>query len=917
MQAFGPYRSLVELDFSAIDHGLFLITGATGSGKTTIFDAIKYALYGVTSGKDRSAREMRSAQADVEDLTYVELVFEHTGRVFHVYRAPAQARPKLRGKGMRNAAPEAFLEDLTNDISLASKESDVNNTIRELIGIDATQFSRICMIAQNDFASVLNAGTKEREELFRKIFGTEIYADMQAKLETQRNEMAHHLDSLRDRISLEIARIERPDQDGLARKYDELTAQFDPLVSSAGFVALLDSIEENIDGRLAAVQDEQIRVKADISQIDTVLGKAKLLDQAYASKQSALTWLDDTKEHISELRKQAKEFEAQKPKRDELRIEISSLQLDLSKYEQLKTDEKRLNERIALQESLENELADVQHALLLLGETISAGNAELETMKDLDVQQVKLANEKQRLETRRESYQALQNLLSDFDLSLEALRKDQERLSEEEAAFMKLDGYYQNSQRLFNAGRAGMLASMLEDGQPCPVCGSCEHPAPAKRVAEAPGEAELDELGKRRELQRQRRDDAANRAAASNALLAEKRERLQSAAADQFEMPYEDIASELHRRNDELNELLHANSLAMKRCTQGIKRAEELRGKLRDQLEERSRLETRIQETRARQAEVDIEIVQQKTALDARRASLQYQSKRDAKEHIEQLEKQLSSMEAALSHVSEDLAAFEQEKARREAELEAAEKTLAGTEQLDTKAYQKRKDELSAKESHLAERLSDLQARRSNVQLGKKNLDSLYKRARRHEKDFALLDHVCRLATGKKPGYLGRVSFETYVQATYFDKVLRAANERLQLMSSSRYTLLRQEKSDDKRANTGLELDVFDRYTDRIRPASTLSGGETFIASLALALGLSDVVMSEAGGIHIDAMFIDEGFGSLDEDACQLAVEVLSTLSSDDRMIGIISHVGDLKSRILRQVIVDKKPSGSSLSLVV
>lgn len=251
------------------------------------------------------------------------------------------------------------------------------------------------------------------------------------------------------------------------------------------------------------------------------------------------------------------------------------------------------------------------------------------------------------------------------------------------------------------------------------------------------------------------------------------------------------------------------------------------------------------------------------------------------------------------------------------ARVTAANETLEGGEELDLEKLRADRHALSERDEALAGELAQTQAL---VSRNADCLESIGRHAKRMsglEERFVTIDRLSRLASGRLAGALGKVAFETYVQGAYFDRVLGAANERLHVMSASRYSLVHRERGRDRRASAGLEIDVLDRYTGTLRPSETLSGGETFLASLALALGLSDVIMAQAGGMYIDAMFVDEGFGTLDEETCQLAVDVLGKLSSDDRMIGIVSHVSDLKDRITRQIRVEKTRSGSTLELVL
>ncbi len=914
MQAFGPYATRQEVDFAAIGHGLFLITGPTGSGKTTIFDAIKYALYGVTSGQFRNAREMRCAQAKGTDLTYVELLFEHAGCEYRAYRAPVQVRPKKRGEGMVEVPAEASLEDLTNGVSLASKDTDVTNITTDLLGIDGSQFSRICMIAQNDFASVLNAKTKDREPLFRKIFGTEVYAHMQNELDRERAELQAQLKSTHDEAEVEIAHIKRPERDDLALRYDELKSLPDAYAHISDYVSLLKDHDACLSAELESVKKERDKLNSRVSSIDAALGKAKVLEDARLSKASAQQWLDANEQRIKQLTDDYEQLEAQTPLRDELRLNINALKSALPAYESLEEETRRLTGLLAKLSESERGLTNKLEERDKLAHQLEAAHQERESYKGLELELTRIEGDIQKLDAQRRSLDELNKQVNNCKEAEDKLKLDQDALRVAEERFSGADSRFREAQRLFNADRAGILAATLEDGSPCPVCGSLDHPHLAQRAQGAPSDAELDQLEREQEQQQQIRDDAAQAAAASHAVYSASEKRLEASASELLGVSLENIDSALASRLESL-EHSHNDALAQeKKCKQNLERAAQLEKGIAALQVTQQDLIKGIQASQENLNALKIDIAQVQASIDSRKNSLRHKDKASAQKELCKLESKLTTLDAAYNGAREQLNALKQEKTARLAALQAAQKTLDGSDVFDTAELEEEKVQLVRQDAVLMDKVSGNHALRSNAQSCMSALQAIEKRTVQLEKSFSSLDVIARLASGKLSGNLGRVAFETYVQARYFDKVIHAANERLTVMSSGRYSLVRREISDDKRSTAGLELDVLDRYSGKQRPASTLSGGETFLASLALALGFSDVIMSEAGGVHIDAMFVDEGFGSLDEDACQLAVEVLGSLSSDNRMIGIISHVSELKDRIPRQIHVEKTSLGSSLS---
>ena len=912
MQAFGPYASREVLDFSTIDHGLFLISGATGSGKTTIFDAIKFALYGTTSNDDRTPREMRSSHAKDDDSTFVELEFEHAGIVYRVRRSPAQSRPKQRGKGMRAVPSEGFLEDLTNGISIASREGDVDSYIIELFGITSIQFSRICMIAQNDFASVLNAKTRERETLFRKVFGTEIYADMQTRIEARRDFAMAQLNSVQADINAEVSRIVRIDAQGYAEQIDALIQKDNPYIHVHEYIELLDAIEASCRTLTETAQAERIELRTKITGLDAKIGKGTLIEQARTAKAEATQWLEGHLDEIEKARERLQKLEEESSTRDELRVRITKIQNELETYTKLQAEQKALDEKLQEAKLISSNLKTYETEIAQTHDQLKELHEELAGLHDLDTRALQLENDMRHLEERRTKIQELEAEKDKAEQADACLRRDQTRLSDAERAYEKANLDLTEAQRLYNADQAGMLASGLEDGKPCPVCGSTEHPHAASRTEGAPTQERLKFLEETYNENRTQRDELAQTAAASNARAQEASSRFREdasklfGATDDFDMAFANAQNQIQAQEASLREL-HV------RLKQDQKRRVNIQTLL-DKLEQESKdAEKMRQESIESLRASEVSIAQTRASIETVRAALEFPDKQTAQKTAEKLDVELKRSTQEYAAAQKLVAELEQEQTRRREQLKSARSTLEDAQDYDLPALQKKREHLLSQEEELVDKISKHVSTQQYAKASKAALKKLGKRLEKSEKDYASIDYLARLATGKQAGNMGRIAFETYVQATYFDKVIHAANLRLQIMSSSRYTLVRREKSADKRSVAGLELDVLDRYTGKLRPAHTLSGGETFLASLSLALGLSDVVMSEAGGMHIDTMFVDEGFGSLDSEACQQAVEVLANLSADNRMIGIISHVDELKDRIPRQIRVEKTVHGSTV----
>lgn len=917
MRAFGPYAECETVDFASIDHGLFLICGPTGSGKTTIFDALKFALYGQTSGELREAREMRSNHAAPDELTSVELIFEHAGHEYRAYRAPAQARPKKRGEGMTEVKPEAFLEDVTDGVSLASRDSDVTARIIELLGIDADQFSRIVMIAQNDFAAVLNAKTKERETLFREIFGTQLYARMQDSLDEQRRALEADMATARTAMGGEIERVTRPRDGELAARYDALMELPDRAVHAHDFELLLGEALENEEGHVRALREEQVRSRQELAALDTALGTAEAHERARASAAAARAWLDENEARVAEAIAHRDELADEEPQRDELRVQAHALADSLDDYGVLEAERASLAELERTREkataSLEETTKRLERERAMLDERVE----EQASLADVELRATRNAALRERLEASRGKFAALDDARVRLTVLEGDLRARQDALAACEDALAQASATQLEAQRLYNADRAGMLAEALGEGDPCPVCGAVEHPRLATRSEAAPGDAQLEELASALDTARTRRDEAAVQAATAAAHAESARSDVDGRVKTLFDAVPDDLEAALRARLSQIDGELVALAADEKACALDTRRLKKLDAQIAQANETIQGLVDAERKLDATIAQVAIDHAQLKSSFETRLASLAHGSKNAAEEALAVLRQRLQQMddafEAARRQADELIAMHAEQEAKLKAALEAQE----GSAELDLAQLRNDRVAHAERDDALAD---DLAATQALVTKHADCLDAIRRHAARIEKleeRFVSIDYLARLGSGKIAGNLGKVAFETYVQGAYFDQVLAAANERLHVMSASRYSLVHRDVGRDRRANAGLEIDVLDRYTGMLRPSETLSGGETFLASLALALGLSDVIMAQAGGMYIDAMFVDEGFGTLDEDTCQLAVEVLGNLSSDDRMIGIVSHVPDLKERITRQIQVTKTRSGSTLELVL
>lgn len=744
LSGWGPYKGVEQADFKDMQQGIFLISGPTGAGKTTIFDGITFALYGEVSGSIREKDSLRSDFAAPSTPTYVTLTFTHRGKRYRVTRNPKYDRPKLKGEGLTTELESGELYE--EETLLASGSTQVTERIGELLGLDYRQFRQISMIAQGEFQQLLVSSSKERTQIFRDIFQTRVY-DMVTAL-------------LSGRVKALNARI-----DEVKHRMDEITGTF--LIGLEEWEELKAKKSRNYRKLIGCAEQEIERLKEREKELTLCLGE---LDQSYKTLVRTIE-------------------------------EIKSGNQAVRKYE---TDKKTL-------QKLEEERDSLK-----------------EQKKALTKEYSRLPARKEKLEEKKAALRALEERRKGL-LAWQAARRE---LAKRQEAYLKLDGearekkwIYEYQDDCFKKAAAGIIARDLRDGVPCPVCGSLTHPAPAVMEGEVPDEKKIRRLKEEYEA-------AALKASAA-----------QSEAAS--------LAG------------------AVKNMEQGLSEADLSAGG-----------EAAVKRTEEEKALLDAEV---RTAEDEIRAC-----EKAYQDCTVRLEKQKAAC----------------------AQLKAAVRVPKRTELVDVTRYE---TELSECERERRQAAREKERMGTALALNRQSLGALKGHLEDREKleaEYSVVRELERAAGG----YNGRnLVFEQYVLSVYFDDILRAANRRLLAMSGERYELHRLGRTKDKRSRESMEMEVFDQYTGRRRSVKSLSGGEAFKAALALALGTSDVIQGYAGGIQVEALFVDEGFGSLDAESLEQAVAILTSLSGGSRMVGIISHVDELKEQIASHILVEKTNQGSRI----
>lgn len=1031
LSAFGPYADKAEIDFEKFGQkGLFLITGDTGAGKTTIFDGICYALFGKASGDNRTSDMIRSDFANDNTPTFAELVFSHKDEVYTVRRNPSYKRKKKNSEGETTENANAILETAN---SQCVGEKNVNAEIETILGVDYKRFKYIGMLAQGEFLKLLHADSKERSEIFRKVFDTTYFQSFQNVLKSRSAEISYALEKNTDAIKQycegitpeseesELAKLleekdinkitelvaalsDLNEKDTVVR--DEKKALFDAKreemqkihteYSTAEETNKLFDEYENLRFKLAELGDKKDdmtemseKVLKAEKAIKNVLPKEKalarekqLFDEAVSSLSELEAASKDAAPRLLELEKELLRCQEEIPQRNAKLSRIEQIKRHLPRYENLILLGGQI-EKLKAQDSI---FEAAETAAREAGESAKAEllecEKELAEVSDAEVRFISSETKIQKLQTRYEKVENMASLTKDmlsYNNELKMLRKSYYTV---EKNYNNALDAYTKAEFAFFRSQAGIMASELEDDKPCPVCGSYHHPNPAKMEDGAVSDEKLAELREERDRLFKRLQSAANSANEKSAAFEQTAQHLK-AETDRFfpgieitvdNLP-ELILNEQKKLEDEARELESEHKL--------IEEAKQKKAELSSKIEELRQKAAESEKTLAekiKERSETLEAVKERTAsYDNVLSFLDYPTKEEALENIAVLESELETMESALKDAetayneckilvennsavlkeaeerkasaeegynnaleeyknaisengfsSEDdyksaiieentlnsmkneLSAYKDEVTAQKARYEQIFEQTEGKERVDISELKEKNDALS-KETEIIE--SEYIRVASRLEGNLKTLEFInekYVQRNKLEREYSLVCDISKTANGELAGKQ-KITFEQYVQRTYFRRILDKANERLLKMSENRYVLVQADEADNLRKQTGLDIDVYDNFSGKPRTVKSLSGGEGFKASLALALGLSDVIQSNSGGIHIESMFIDEGFGGLDTASLEQAIGVLNSLTQGDRLIGIISHVPDLKERIDKKIYVKKTMASSEI----
>lgn len=914
ISAFGPYAGEEVFDFDILGkRGIYLITGDTGAGKTTIFDGIVFALYDTASGNGREKSMLRSKYADPDVKTFVELEFVYNGEIYKIRRNPEYERPSKRGTGMtsESASVELYLPSGT----ILTRKSEVAAAINEILGIDRDQFMQIAMIAQGDFRRLIHADTTSRQEIFRKIFETAGYNRLQDEIKKQYADVNKQCQELRNSVNQYINGAVCSKNHPKYEKFEKLL-DGELLVSDA--INLIEEILRDDEKSFRGIEEQIARNDEKLDAINKKIGKVSELNKAKKQVNDLILKLQMETANYE----RAKE-NLDKEKENESKInhlsEVILLEKDkLPKYDEQEKLFKMLDEKQKNFENIASVLSVLENSNEILTKELEDDKAHIESLKDAKVEQKEAM---QVLDSANKRKAEITDLIGKWD----ELADEKENIAAKEKHYLALsDDYkvkkktYDYKLQLFLDEQAGILGKSLSNGEPCPVCGSLDHPKIAPLSEGAPTSEEV----KKHQLTYETAQKLWEKSSEELSKLRTQNEEhifnFNGQAMDVLGVDSNDnILASL--REAELLSDRHVID-AKKRCSLSEKnvstlvRLEKLVPEKEDKIKE---TQLKIADNINQRIALDAEIKNLKISIQKASLELQYENKRAAELAIKKFIDQMNTLKASLDKAIKYEEIIKNKVEGLKGQLTALKTQLKGhgtTEKLDDLMTEKNtilsnKNNLEYEKSRLDKSID----RNNQAILGAKSKNESLAKL---EKKWTWLNALDATLNGKMSGK-EKVKLETFVQMQYFDRIINRANVRFMAMTGGQYELKRRVDNQSKSSQSGLELDVIDHYNGSERSVKSLSGGESFKASLALALGLSDEIQNSAGGIKLDTMFIDEGFGSLDEESLNQAINTLVELSEGDRLIGIISHVGELKSRIEKQIVVKKDISGGSSAKII
>ena len=1019
IEAFGPYRDSVTLDFSKLEnHSMFLISGPTGAGKTSILDAMVYALYGEPSGEVRKTDAIRSDFAEPDRMTRVDFSFAIGDAQYRVERLPKQMVAKKRGTGMREQNASATVYEMKDGEwkVIATSAAAIRDTIQRIIGFRKDQFLQVVLLPQGEFRKLLVASTNEREELLHTLFRTELYRKLQEALKSAYDDAKAGIEeNLMKQTALiqsipqdedtpvltidhvrELLENRGPHRDALVVDRDEAVTVVDRFNTLRNEWALYNQAQQSLVQAMSqldlvkAKEPERTQLREKVQFLNS-LSPVHALYQQYIDKQSSITTLeqalsdaeksvDTATQHESNCIEAHEALESQAETIQSKRTTLAQLQQQSEKFDELgalKKELSTLNDNLAKLDSKKSE-ADLE--------------VQRQLIKQIEIDVEGLRKRLQENSTLLENVPVIQeqlNHLHRYSELVEEMGQVQKEIDIKDEIVLTLDKtgkeakvHLERLEHLMQEGRAYELVPFVKEDEPCPVCGSTEHPHLATKPELYPTKDEVEAArGIRDKALQQQANEVGQRDALVGRLhelsnhmdaqvsilkssidgfskenftslqqnLLSQMERFKTlrGESEQLGQTISDAERRLSTAKDTLAKSELAHNELLKTLHDLEIRISSVQAKI-DSLSESlptkdvelwrkqvSSLASEIQEYDAQLTVTTKQLEEARGQLSAKRGRLETlssQVKEERKnldslhgEYIQSLQSislseidfvealsDFNALEDFKSKLYDLEEAFSTAQAVYDVALKTTETVIKPSETVLDEVY----DAAVERRDTLVGNLAAWDKETQHIETTLSSLEEIESAMGEAREKVAFLSRLNDLANGGEQGFKN-VTFERYVLGAILDEVVYAANLRLQKMSRSRYSLERSDYTGGGRGKQGLDLAVMDAFTGQSRPANTLSGGETFLASMALALGLADVIQSYAGGIHMDTMFIDEGFGTLDPDTLELAMETLVQLQSSGRLIGMISHVPELKTRIPAHLEVTRGDEGSTVKFVI
>ncbi|MEB8433875.1 SMC family ATPase [Cocleimonas sp. KMM 6892] len=1010
MTAFGPFINTEVIDFEALgENPLFLINGTTGSGKTTILDAICFALYGQTTGKEREAMQMRCDFAPDDLLTEVEFVFELGGELYQIKRVPEQERAKAKGEGTTKQAASAELNRLDKDRKIAQnlvarKVSDATQMIEQLTGLQVDQFRQVMVLPQGQFRQLLMADSKDREKIFSQLFETHVYKRIEDKLRAQASVVAKKVQGLKDQQEGVFQNVGVENLEALELIINQIKPEVKTLKAELAVknTAYLESVKafekakdlekdfQNLkqqEERFEALKQQESEIKQKQEQLSLAavaekitpvfsdLSKAK---NAYEESSTQLTAIEERHQTAVTKLKSAEEDLLKNPQRQ---IELDKKKEQLIHLKSYQEKGEVLNKESVKLKTIQDNFVAVEKQFT---EAQAALNKLLENQETTDKEkaalEAQLSNEatlKLRLQTlsdqikKRQNYEALETKIVTLTQELTELTQNGKRLK---ASLEAEDIKAKSLELKWHQAQAAILAKDLQDDQACPVCGSFEHPQPAYSEEDLPTDHDRELAQSAVTVAREKHAKAQEAFLSLRSSLNGFKEQLA-----ELQKQWNDIASisldELNKEHQALTQQLALQENQQKQLTELKEKIDQLKTQIenarknQDQLQaQKSELNGQLEASKALVANAEKALPEEYRDLTSLNAEIQrvneniealnnsiaqaqqlqaaasnekteaetnlknqQQAQQKLKSELEKAQSAWQSAleksdfeneaayqqarldEAALAVIKKTIEEYTQELQKVSGIIENQQAALKGKVKPDMTLLATQLQSLDDAKNQIEQQSKEKDKELGNFEQAQKTLNEISKSQQAEEDEYKIIGTLSNVANGNTGN---KISLQRFVLSVLLDDVLIDASHRLKLMSKGRYNLLRKEDRAKGNKASGLELEVEDSYTGKIRPVSTLSGGESFMASLSLALGLSDVVQAYAGGIHLDTLFIDEGFGSLDADSLDLAIRTLMDLRDTGRMVGIISHVSELKEQIPVRIDVKSRMEGSYIELV-